>query len=112
MSQQVPLAGKTVEDIKRLERKVVDVVTLAQPATVSLTSSFTGAWGSGVVVSADGLILSAAHVVSGAKKMEVIFPDGTETEAKVLGFNRTKDTAMLQILEEGKYPFVALGDSD
>lgn len=109
---EAPLVVKNIEDIKLLQQKVLSVVERARPATVSLKSEITGSWGSGVVVSENGLILSAAHVVDGAKSMVVIFPDGTETKASVLGANKTKDTAMLQIMESGTYPFVRMGNSD
>ncbi|WP_435691779.1 S1C family serine protease [Rubritalea sp.] len=103
---------KSVEEIKELQSQLHDVVARTQPATVALTSERTGAWGSGVVVNEQGLILTAAHVSQGAQTMVVIFPNGKETTARVLGGNRTKDTAMLQITEEGAYPFVELGSSD
>lgn len=103
---------KDLEQLKQLQSKVIGVVKSARPATVALTSELTGAWGSGVVVSMEGRILTAAHVVQGATEVAVIFPDGTEASAKVLGANRTKDTAMLQINEIGKFPHVPLGESD
>lgn len=112
VAQQSPLSVKNIEEIKVLQDKLLEVVQHTQPATVSLTSDATGAWGSGVVVSKDGLVLSAAHVVDGASAMTVIFPDGKETNAQVLGYNKTKDIAMLKIMEQGEYPFVELGSSD
>ncbi|MFC4995151.1 S1C family serine protease [Rubritalea tangerina] len=107
-----PPAIEDLASLKKLQSQVVELVEKVQPATVSLTSERTGAWGSGVVVSEKGRILTAAHVVQGASVVTVIFPDGTETTAAVLGANRTKDTAMLQINEVGEYPHVKLGDSD
>lgn len=103
---------ESVQDLKDLQEKVRDIVESVQPATVALNSERTGAWGSGVVVDPSGRILTAAHMVQGSKKMAVVFPDGTESVATVLGANRTKDTAMLQIDEVGKYPSVSMGDSD
>ena len=103
---------KNIGDIKALQQHIYDVVEMTQSATVALTSERTGAWGSGVVVNKTGTILTAAHVVQGARTVAVIFPDGQEATARVLGANRTKDTAMLQITEAGTYPHVDLGDSD
>lgn len=105
-------APQNLDELKQLQQQVQTVVEMNQKATVALNSSENGAWGSGVIVSADGLILSAAHVVQGAEYMTVIFPDGSETKAKVLGANRSKDTAMLQIVREGEYPFSEIGNSD
>lgn len=111
-AQESVLEVQTLEDLKTLQSEVKQVVAKVQPATVSLASNRTGAWGSGVVVSQDGLILTAAHVVQGTNTMMVIFPDGKEKEGKVLGANRTKDVAMVQIAEAGTYPFVSIGNSD
>ncbi|GAA5494062.1 putative serine protease HhoA [Rubritalea halochordaticola] len=102
----------SLQDLKSLEQEIKSVVAKVQPATVSLAANRTGAWGSGVVVSEDGLILTAAHVVQGTPEMIVIFPDGTEKEGKVLGANRTKDIAMVQITQPGSYPFAKTGNSD
>ena len=102
----------SIAQLKELQSKIQKVVSIAQPATVALTSNRTGAWGSGVVVSESGTILTAAHVVQGAKVVVVIFSDGTEASADVLGANRTKDTAMLKIREADTYPYEKIGDSD
>ena len=102
----------SIAELKELQSKIQKVVSIAQPATVALTSNRTGSWGSGVVVSEGGTILTAAHVVQGVKTVVVIFPDGTEASADVLGANRTKDTAMLKIREADVYPYVEMGDSD
>ncbi len=105
-------APQNLTELKQMQQQIQAVVEMNQKATVALNSRENGAWGSGVIVSADGLILSAAHVVQGAEYMIVIFPDGSQTKAKVLGANRSKDTAMLQIVREGKYPYAEIGDSD
>lgn len=113
IAQQLPVPTvNSIDALKQLQQKVQNVVETAQPATVALTSIQTGSWGSGVVINKAGLILSAAHVVQGTANMTVIFPDGKEFEAKVLGANRTKDIAMLQIIKPGEYPNAQIGSSD
>jgi serine protease Do len=63
--------------------------------------------GSGVIVSEDGLILTAAHVSAGVnKKLTVIMEDGKELEARSLGLHSETDAAMIQITEKGSYPYV------
>lgn len=104
--------ARGLAELKDLEGRIKAVVRKVEPATVSLASNSTGAWGSGVVVSNDGLILTAAHVVEGAKRVTVIFPNGDEAPGKVLGANRTKDVGMVQITKPGKYAYAELGDSD
>lgn len=103
---------RSIEDLRRLEQRLTDVVEKAQPATVAITSGHTGQWGSGIVVSPEGRVLTAAHVVKGFKSVSVVFPDGSEEKANVLGANFSKDTAMLQLRGKRRYPFVAMGDSD
>lgn len=110
----VLLASEPVRDLKdlaQLEGKVEAVAAKAMPATVALLSEKTGSSGSGVITTADGLILTAAHVVQGAEELLVVFPDGEQVPGKVLGANYSKDIAMVQITRKGPWPFAAMGAS-
>ena len=98
-------------DLAALEAKVKFVAQQTLPATVALLSEDTNSSGSGVLVSADGLILTAAHVVQGAEEMFVVFPDGEQVTGKVLGANYSKDIAMVKAKGKGPFPFVKLGES-
>jgi len=69
------------------------------------------AQGSGFLISADGLVLTNAHVVDGAKEVTVKLSDHREYKAKVLGADRSSDIAVLKIDGHG-LPSVTLGDSD
>ena len=104
------VTNSTINELLAVQKKVQDVASKNMEATVSLTDDF--GLGSGVIVSPDGLILTAAHVVATARNYKVIFPSGREATAKPLGKNLSADAAMLKIIEPGKYPFVELGDSD
>ena len=53
--------------------------------------------GSGFIVSADGIILTNAHVVDGADEVTVKLTDKREFTAKVLGADKTTDIAVLKI---------------
>jgi Do/DeqQ family serine protease len=53
--------------------------------------------GSGVVVSADGLVLTNNHVVESADEIEVAFFDGRKTKAKVVGADPESDLAILKV---------------
>ena len=67
--------------------------------------------GSGFIVSADGTILTNAHVVKGAKEIIVKLTDRREFKAKVLGADPKTDIAVLKI--EGKnLPVVTLGSTN
>jgi serine protease Do len=69
------------------------------------------AQGSGFIISADGLLLTNAHVVEGAKQVTVKLSDHREFKAKVLGADHSSDIAVLKI-EAHDLPFVQLGNSD
>lgn len=103
---------KTMAAMKGLEDKVRKVVATAMPATVSLFSRRNGSSGSGVIVSGDGMIMTAGHVVKGLKEITVVFPDGNQETATVLGANFTQDAALVKLKGAGPWPSVAIGDSD
>ncbi|MBK6863316.1 MAG: Do family serine endopeptidase [Ideonella sp.] len=65
--------------------------------------------GSGFIVSADGLVLTNAHVVRGATEVTVKLSDRREFKAKVLGSDTVTDVAVLRIDAKG-LPTVRLGD--
>ncbi len=100
-----------LKDLANLESKVESVSAKVMPATVALLSEKTGSSGSGVITTADGLILTAAHVVQGAEELQVVFPDGKQVPGKVLGANYSKDIAMVQIVGKGPWPYAAMGAS-
>src|SRR5881394_1102279 len=65
--------------------------------------------GSGFIVSADGIILTNAHVVDGADEVTVKLTDKREFTAKVLGADKTTDIAVLKIAARD-LPYVRIGD--
>lgn len=65
--------------------------------------------GSGFVISADGHILTNAHVVDGADEVLVKLTDKREFKAKVLGTDKRTDIALIKIEATG-LPIVKLGD--
>jgi serine protease Do len=67
--------------------------------------------GSGFIVSSDGIVLTNAHVVDGAKEVTVKLADHREFKAKVLGRDKASDIAVLKIDGHG-LPTVRLGNSD
>ena len=113
-------AEPTLQEFKDREARVKAVVAKALPAVVAITSDTPVGTGSGVIVSEDGLILTAAHVTDAItedgqrKDVVVVFPDGQRVKGEVLGANRTCDAAMVRIVEPAlkDWPFVPLGTSD
>lgn len=67
--------------------------------------------GSGVIVSADGTIVTNNHVVEGAEKITVLLADNKTFEAKLVGSDKPSDMAVLKI-EAQNMPFLTLGNSD
>lgn len=69
--------------------------------------------GSGVVIDQRGLIVTAAHVVSGAPSIQVQFATGDRMSARVLGTDEANDLALLKVdqLPQG-VPVAPLGNSD
>ncbi|HUF62870.1 MAG TPA: S1C family serine protease [Verrucomicrobiales bacterium] len=98
----------TLEELKEQERMVQTLAEQAIPATVALLSERHRASGSGVVISADGMVLTAGHVIQGSDAVLVVFPDGRTVRGKTLGRNLSRDVGMVKIVDEGPFPFVDL----
>src|SRR5579863_6796814 len=67
--------------------------------------------GSGFIISADGYILTNAHVVANASKITVKLTDRRELEGKVIGVDEKTDVAVIKIGAKGNLPVVRIGDS-
>jgi Do/DeqQ family serine protease len=67
--------------------------------------------GSGVIVNADGYIVTNHHVIDGAEDIKVVFIDNRSVDAKVVGSDPPSDLAVLKIAAHN-LPILSLGDSD
>jgi len=67
--------------------------------------------GSGFIISADGFVLTNAHVVDGADEVYVTLTDKREFKAKIIGADKDSDVAVVKI-EGANLPRVTIGDSD
>jgi serine protease Do len=108
--------ARRVELVARLDRSVV--VVLAEGRGISHTKSgprllpFEGV-GAGVLVSADGLVLTAEHVIAGADRVRVRVVEGEPLPARILFEDEPADVALLRL--ERVPPSLSpapLGDSD
>ncbi len=69
--------------------------------------------GSGVIVSSDGYVLTASHVVEGADRVKVSLSTGDqEYDAKVVGIDPATDVAVLKLNMDKALPAATLGDSE
>lgn len=92
----------------RVQTDVQKLLPLVRPALVAIQAG--GGTASGVIISPDGLLLTAAHVPGApGKEMRVIFEDGSVTTAKSLGLDKTTDAALAQLKKRPKpWPYVKL----
>lgn len=67
--------------------------------------------GSGFVVNKEGLILTNNHVVEGAKKLYINFPDGRQFEGKIVGRDPYSDLAVVSVQGKG-FSCIKFGNSD
>ena len=94
----------TAEIAQRVAPSVVSVHIYEQE---SLAPS---SMGSGVVLTQDGYIITNAHVVEGASGINVLFADGTEMDARIIGVDEKTDLAVIKVAGEGLVP-AEFGDS-
>ena len=100
-------APDSAKDLQAIQSALQDALPRVRQATVCI--NLDEGSGTGVIVSPDGLILTAAHVSAGVKKkVTVQLEDGTELKAISLGLVADTDAAMVQIIEKGTYPFVEI----
>jgi len=100
---------QTVEDAKQIEAHVTKLIEQCRKATVGLRVG--RAYGTGVIVSADGLVLTAGHVISRpGRDAEVTLWDGTKVKGESLGRNRSLDSGMIQLPKDREWPFAELAD--
>ena len=67
-------------------------------------------WGTGIILSEDGYILTNQHILSGTDSASVVLPDGTEAAALLVGEDVQMDVAVLKIEASGLHP-ATFGDS-
>jgi serine protease Do len=104
-------APENRKDLELIQKTLASALPKAREATVCIDIGEGS--GSGVIVSPEGLVLTAAHVAGAVgKELTVILEDGKRLKAESLGLVSTTDCAMVKILEKGSYPFVVMDRDD
>lgn len=105
------------------EGSIADVVSKLSPSVVSIVTSVKGtsyfgqsytsaAAGTGIIVSADGYILTNKHVIEGASTISVVLSDGTTyKDVEVVAVDSLNDVAFLKIKDVSDLTAAKLGDS-
>ena len=96
----------TLGDLLKVQQSVQSLLPKLRPAVVAIQTHDGTA--SGVIITQDGLILTAAHVAEKpGREMRVVLDDGKVVKAVTLGLDKTTDAALMQLRDSGaKWPFV------
>jgi serine protease Do len=106
-------APQSLVDLKAIQDHVQGLIEKVLPTTVAVQVG--AAQGSGVIISPDGFILTAAHV-SGepGQTAQLVLHDGTRITGTTLGIYRTLDAGLIKINQRPRqrlWPHVEMGDS-
>lgn len=110
----ISAAEKTIHSVVH----VTNTVTYKQPRSIfeyynnQGEQIEKGSTGSGVIISEDGYIVTNNHVIENANKLTVTLNNRKSYVAKVIGFDKKNDIALLKISTDTKLPYIAFGNSD
>ncbi len=107
----------TDPELERLNKAFVRFAGRVRPAVVHVrihpnSSQAASSRGSGFIFNPDGYILTAHHVVDGAKEIEVRLADGQRLPGQVIAMDPQVDFAIVKINGAGNFPILSFGDSD
>ncbi|MEV6829441.1 trypsin-like peptidase domain-containing protein [Amycolatopsis sp. NPDC051102] len=100
------VANSTSGDVSAVAAKVTPSVV-----QINVTTDQGEAIGSGVILTADGRILTNAHVVNGAQNVVITTSDGKKYQASVVGADTKADIAVVQAQNASGLKAASLGDS-
>jgi serine protease Do len=105
-SKHVPT---TLADLRSMQQHIEALAARVSPTVVAVEVG--SGSGSGVIISADGLVLTAGHVCGGPDRdVRFTFPNGKTARGKTLGANRENDTGLMRITDRGPWPHAEMGD--
>lgn len=108
-------------DLELLQSRAIQGIEKAQSAVVAVGHTGLTSAASGVIISADGLVLSQWHVTHAVRvtnskaehweageKTSVVLADGRKVRAELLGAATSHDLSLLRIIDQGPFPFAEL----
>ncbi|MGD9797239.1 MAG: S1C family serine protease [Acidimicrobiia bacterium] len=107
---RVPTVSRPSSQLVDRELDIRALLDQVSPAVVSITALGVGA-GSGMVIDESGVVLTNAHVVSGARSITVTLADGSERAADLVGSLPSSDLAVVRIRDAAGLATVRLGSS-
>jgi serine protease Do len=100
-----------VADLRAIEQAAREVAERVVPCTVGLQIG--AAQGSGVIVTEDGYVLTAAHVVGRpGNVVRITLSDGTVVKGTTLGIHTVADTGLIKITDPGRWTHAPLVPAD
>lgn len=109
LSAQVELG----EAVQQIERQRIQAIQKATKSAVGIFGPGGNGGGSGVVISADGFVVTNYHVVEGnGNFMKCSMPDGVLYDGVIVGIDPTGDVALIKLLGRDDFPAAEMADSD
>jgi serine protease Do len=114
----LPAPAQTPDFLLQTQRLITSVSDRLKPTVVHIESwsrragTRVKAVGSGVVVTAEGKIVTNYHVIDKADQIQVVLDNRSRYEAQVLQRDKLTDLAVLQIKAPAPLAYATLGDSD
>ncbi len=101
---------QSLKELQRFEQVTTKLAPLYRKATVGIQVD--NGQGSGVVVSPQGHVLTAAHVVGElGNRVTIVFPDGSRYFAKVAGVDEGADAAIVRLESKGPFNYIPMARS-
>ena len=91
-----------------------EVYAKVNPATVLVVAEQgdSASIGTGVIMTADGYVITNAHVISGGEDCWVVLASGVNYDARLVGYDSDEDLAVLKLENASELPTAEFGDSD
>ncbi|MBO4853922.1 MAG: trypsin-like peptidase domain-containing protein [Oscillospiraceae bacterium] len=110
-----PSVRLVIESTRGETLSAPELYTKVNPAVVTVVSdegNNMGSIGTGVIMTADGYVITNAHVISGGKECMIVLDTGMSYEAKLVGYDMEEDLAVLKAQNAENLPVAAFGNSD